>query len=101
MLFVSACYGIDESGALVSEGLKEQTIKAVENVQKVMQMHGADLDDIVQVTIAIVGPSRDTMIVGNVLDDMFDQQPSKMTFGACWLPFGARVSIQATALVEN
>ncbi len=52
-IYVGGQNGIDASGALVSGGVVEQSIRAVENASIALQAAGASLTDVVQWTVLI------------------------------------------------
>jgi len=52
-LYVGGQNGVDESGAVVSDDVAEQSVRAVENVAIALEAAGATLGDVVQWTVLI------------------------------------------------
>ncbi len=51
LVFVSGQVGVNKSGRVVSPDVAKQTEQTIKNVRAVLRHVGADLDDIVKVTV--------------------------------------------------
>ncbi|HVO22663.1 MAG TPA: RidA family protein [Candidatus Margulisiibacteriota bacterium] len=101
-VFCSGQIGLDPAtGALVTGGVEAETNRVLENLRAVLAAAGATLDGVVRTTIYLVdladfGPVNE--IYARYFRPPF---PARATVGVGALPRGARVEIDAIALIEG
>ena len=101
-LFLSGQIGLDPStGALVTGGVAAETERVLENLRAVLAAAGAGLDDVVRTTIYLID-LNDFGTVNEVYARFFRAPfPARATVGVAALPRGARVEIDAIAVMGN
>jgi len=101
-LWVSGQIGLDPaSGTLVSGGTVEETKRVLDNLRAVIAAAGGSLDDIVRTTIYLVDLA-DFARVNEVYAGYFTAPfPARATVGVAALPRGARVEIDAIAVLSE
>jgi 2-iminobutanoate/2-iminopropanoate deaminase len=99
-LFCSGQIGLDPAtGGLVAGGVEAETNRVLENLRAVLAAAGATLDSIVRTTIYLVDLA-DFGRVNEIYARCFRAPfPARATVGVAALPRGARVEIDAIALV--
>ena len=100
-LFCSGQIGLDPTtGQLVSGGVMAEAEQVLANLAAVLQAAGGSLDDVVRTTIYLVDLGDFTR-VNELYAARFHQPfPARATVGVAALPRGARVEIDAIALVR-
>jgi len=87
-IFVSGQIPLIPGTSIIPEGIEAQTERALENVKAVLESEGADMSDIVEVTV--------------FLTDMNDfQAMNKVYAGFFSEPYPVRAAVQAAALPKN
>ena len=101
MVFVSGQIGIDPgSGALVDGDVHEQTALALRHVAAVLAAAGARLEHVVKTTVYLTDLPGDFPAMNAVYGHAFSgHAPARATVGVLALPLGARVEIEAIAVV--
>jgi len=101
-LFVSGQIGLNpSSGELVAGGVVAETTRVLDNLHEVLNAAGASLDDVVRTTIYLVDLS-DFGRVNEAYAAFFRAPyPARATVGVAALPRGARVEIDAIAVVPS
>ena len=101
-LFVSGQIGLNpSSGELVTGGVVAETTRVLDNLREVLNAAGASLDDVVRTTIYLVDLS-DFGRVNEAYAAFFRAPyPARATVGVAALPRGARVEIDAIAVVPS
>jgi 2-iminobutanoate/2-iminopropanoate deaminase len=101
-LFVSGQIGLNpSSGELVAGGVVAETTRLLDNLREVLNAAGASLDDVVRTTIYLVDLS-DFGRVNEAYAAFFRAPyPARATVGVAALPRGARVEIDAIAVVPS
>ncbi|MBI4515110.1 MAG: RidA family protein [Deltaproteobacteria bacterium] len=101
-LFCSGQIGLDPlTGTLVSGAVVAETEQVLANLAAVLQAAGGSLADVVRTTIYLVDLS-DFARVNEVYAAHFRQPyPARATVGVASLPRGARVEIDAIALLAG
>lgn len=101
VLFVSGQLGVDpESGALVDDDVRAQTALALRHVAAILAAAGAGLAHVVKTTVYLTDLSGDFPAVNEVYGHAFSgHAPARATVGVLALPLGARVEIEAIAVV--
>ena len=101
-LFLSGQIGLDPaSGELVSGGVVAEAQRVLENLQAVLIAAGASLDDVVRTTIYLVDLA-DFAPVNEVYARFLRAPfPGRATVGVASLPRGARIEIDAIAILKS
>ena len=101
-LFLSGQIGLDPvTGDLVAGGVVVETERVLANLQAVLEAAGASLRDVVRTTIYLADLG-DFPRVNEIYAGCFEQPyPARATVGVAALPRGARVEIDAIALLGN
>ena len=80
-IFVAGTLSTDEQGNRVGSTIEEQTVRTLENIQKILEEAGADLDDIVKATVYLSDYSlfeRYNRVYSRYFSD---PKPTRMTCG--------------------
>ena len=103
VVFVSGQLGVDpESGALVDGDVRDQTALALRHVAAVLAAAGAGLEHVVKTTVYLTDLSGDFPAMNEVYGHAFSgYAPARATVGVLALPLGARVEIEAVAVVPS
>ena len=99
-IFCSGQVALDQaSGELVGGSVAEQTRRAMDNLEAVLQEAGATFDDVVKVT-AYLTDINDFAEFNEVYAEYFsDKPPARATVGVAALPKGAQVEVECLARV--
>jgi 2-iminobutanoate/2-iminopropanoate deaminase len=88
------------SGKLVEGSIREQTIRAMENLRAVLTASGTDFSKVVKTTVFLDDLSNFAQF-NEVYAEYFPKDPpARSTFQVGGLPLGAKVEIEMVALVE-
>jgi 2-iminobutanoate/2-iminopropanoate deaminase len=100
MLFLSGQIPLDpRTGELVQGGIEEQARRVLENLRAVLAAGGAGLEDVVKTTV-FLADLADFAKVNEVYAKYFGATPpARSTVQVAALPRGARVEIDAIAVV--
>ena len=103
VVFVSGQLGVDpESGALVDGDVRVQTALALRHVAAILAAAGARLEHVVKTTVYLTDLSGDFPAMNEVYGRAFSgHAPARATVGVLALPLGARVEIEAIAVVPT
>jgi 2-iminobutanoate/2-iminopropanoate deaminase len=103
VVFVSGQLGIDPAaGELVGDDVRDQTATALRHVATILTAAGAGLGDVVKTTIYLADLAGDFAAVNEVYAHAFSgHAPARATVGVALLPLGARVEIEAVAVVPE
>lgn len=103
VVFVSGQLGIDPAGGeLVGDDVRDQTVTALRHVATILAASGAGLGDVVKTTIYLADLAGDFAAVNEVYGHAFSgHAPARATVGVAALPLGARVEIEAVAIVPE
>jgi 2-iminobutanoate/2-iminopropanoate deaminase len=98
LVFTAGQIGLDPgTAAMAGPGIKEQTVRALENLKAVLAAAGFDLSRVLKTTIYLVHP-EDFSAVNEIYAGYFkDQPPARTTVFVSALPKGALVEIEAVA----
>ena len=101
MLFCSGQIGLDPAtGQLVSPDVAGQTRRALDNLGAVLAEGGAGFDRVVKTTIFLTD-INDFATVNEVYSGYFKENPpARSTVAVAGLPKGARVEVEALAVIE-
>jgi 2-iminobutanoate/2-iminopropanoate deaminase len=99
-VFASGQLGLEvATGRLVPGGIGPETRQVCENLKAILEAAGSSLDRVVKVTIYMVDLGE-LMAMNRVFSEYFPvDPPARTTFQCVALVGGARVEIEATAMV--
>jgi 2-iminobutanoate/2-iminopropanoate deaminase len=99
-LFTAGQVGFDPgSGELVDGGIAEQTLRVLQNLRAILRAGGTDLSAVVKTTVYLVDMA-DFALMNEVYAEIFgDHRPARSTVAVAALPRGARVEIEAIAML--
>ncbi len=99
MVFVSGQLGLDETtGAFVEGGVREQTEKALRNMQAILEAAGAGMDDVTVCTV-FLKDMNDFVAMNEVYAGFFaTNPPSRAAFEVARLPKDGLVEISCIAV---
>jgi 2-iminobutanoate/2-iminopropanoate deaminase len=100
LVFTAGQVGLDpSSGALVPGGIRAETARALENLEAVLQAAGAGLASVVKMSVYLVDLGE-FPAMNEVYGGAFDgAPPARSTVQVAGLPLGARVEIDAVAVL--
>ena len=102
MVFVSGQVPIDPAtGALVTGGIREQTGRAIANLEAILAAAGASLRTVVKTTVFLADLGEFTEMNAVYADRFGPEPPARSTVEVSRLPKDARVEIEALALVAE
>jgi 2-iminobutanoate/2-iminopropanoate deaminase len=98
LVFCSGQVALDAgSGELVGESVADQTRRAMDNLQAVLEAAGTSFDKVVKVT-AYLTDMNDFVEFNGVYGEYFKgDPPARATVGVAGLPKGARVEVECIA----
>jgi 2-iminobutanoate/2-iminopropanoate deaminase len=102
LLFLSGQIPLDpQSGTLVEGGIEAETRQVMANLEGVLNAAGASFDNVVRTTIYLVDLD-DFGRVNEIYAQCFSAPfPARATVGVAALPRGARVEIDAVAVLRE
>ena len=101
-LYTAGQVGFDPAtGELVDEGIAEQTARVLENLRAILQAAGLDLAHVVKTTVFLVDMADFTAMNEVYARTFGDHRPARSTVAVAALPRGARVEIEAVAVLER
>ena len=90
-----------ETGEFVAGGIAEQTERVLKNLAAVLEAAGSGLDQVVKTTV-FLADMKEFSGMNEVYATFFSEPPpARATVAAAGLPRGARVEIEAVALVSE
>ncbi len=101
IVWVSGQLGIDPAdGALVGDDVGEQTALVLRHVAAILAEAGGGLEHVVKTTVYLTDLAVDFPAMNAVYGRAFaDSAPARATVGVAALPLGARVEIEAVAVI--
>ena len=102
LIFTAGQIAIDPQtpGKLVAGGIKEQTQQVIKNLSAILEAAGSDLSHVIKTTVYMVDLSE-FAAMNEIYAQHFGQAlPARATLQAAALPLGARLEIEAIALVK-
>ena len=100
MIFVSGEVGREESGRIVSGGFDSEVRRCFANLGFALQRAGAGFKDVVRIT-AYVKDLTDYPAYAEIRNEIFGTEwPASATVGVADLLLGARIEIDALAIVR-
>jgi 2-iminobutanoate/2-iminopropanoate deaminase len=98
LVFVAGQLGIDpESGEVVGDGITEQTERAMQNVQAILEEAGSGLEKVLKTSIFLVDLGDFAAMNEVYARYLTEPFPARATVQIGALPSGARVEIEAVA----
>jgi len=103
VVYVSGQVPVDPTtGVLVEGEVGEQTALAIRHVAAILAAAGASLQDVVKTTVYLTDLKGDFGEMNEVYAAAFgDHAPARATVGVASLPLGARVEIEAVAIIPR
>ena len=100
-IYVSGQIPIDpQTGEFAGEDIQTQTRQSLTNIKNILQAAGADMMDVVKTTV-LLADIQDFSSMNEVYAEFFTEPyPARAAFQAAALPKGARVEIEAVAVVK-
>jgi enamine deaminase RidA (YjgF/YER057c/UK114 family) len=99
MIFVSGEVGRDASGAIVGGGFEAEARQCFANLEAALRRAGASFKDVVRIT-AYVKDLADYPVYARVRGEVFaDTWPASASVGVSDLLLGARLEVDAVAVV--
>jgi 2-iminobutanoate/2-iminopropanoate deaminase len=100
LVFVAGQLGVAlETGELAGPGIVEQTDRVMRNLGQILQAAGSSLDKLVKTTIYLLDLADFTAMNEVYARHVGEQPPARATIAVSQLPSGARVEIEAIAVV--
>jgi 2-iminobutanoate/2-iminopropanoate deaminase len=102
LLFTAGQVGFDPAtGELVDGGISEQTERVLANIRAILEAERLDLSTVVKTTVYLVDMA-DFAAMNTVYAKVFgDHRPARSTVAVAALPRGARVEIDAVAVLPS
>jgi 2-iminobutanoate/2-iminopropanoate deaminase len=103
MVFASGQVPVDPAtGALEGDDVGTQTRRVLANLRAVLEGGGASLRDVVKTTVFLTDLAADFGTMNAVYAEVFaGHAPARSTVGVAALPLGARVEIEAVAVIDE
>ncbi len=103
MVFVSGQLGIDPAtGELVAADVREQAAVALRHLATILAAAGATMGDVAKTTVYLTDLAGDFAAMNEVYATAFTgHAPARATVGVSRLPLGARVEVEAVALIAS
>ncbi|WP_456455451.1 Rid family detoxifying hydrolase [Thermovibrio sp.] len=100
LIFVSGQLGIDPSSGELLSGFKEQSLRALENVRRVVEAAGGSRCSIVRIVVYLTEIDKFKEF-NEVYSDFFKRcpvKPTRVAVGVKELPLGALVEVECIAV---
>ena len=103
IVWVSGQLGIDPAeGTLVADDVSQQTALVLRHIAAILAEAGGGLRDVVKTTVYLTDLSDDFPAMNEVYGHAFaGSAPARATVGVAALPLGARVEIEAVAVIRR
>ncbi len=88
------------TGKMVEGGIEAQTRRALENLQAVLEAAGAGLDSVLKTTVFLHDMGEFAAMNGVYAEFFPENPPARSAVQVAALPLGARVEIEAVAVVK-
>jgi 2-iminobutanoate/2-iminopropanoate deaminase len=102
LIFTAGQIALDPaSGKLVEGGIEAQTRQVLTNLKHILEAGGAGLETVVKTTV-FLADMGEFAALNNVYAEFFGEaMPARSTVQVAALPLGARVEIEAVALLRG
>jgi 2-iminobutanoate/2-iminopropanoate deaminase len=103
LVFCSGQIPVDpQSGDVIESGVRDQTLRCLENLAAVCAAAGAQLGDAVRLTVYATDLAGDWAEINEAYGSYFaDEPPARAAVGVAALPKGARVEIDAIVALPD
>jgi 2-iminobutanoate/2-iminopropanoate deaminase len=102
LLFTAGQVGFDPAtGELVDGGIAEQTARVLQNVRAILTAEGLELSNVVKTTVFLVDMAEFAEMNAVYAEAFGDHRPARSTVAVAALPRGARVEIDAVAVLPS
>jgi 2-iminobutanoate/2-iminopropanoate deaminase len=102
LLFTAGQVGFDPAtGELVDGGITEQTERVLQNIRAILAAERLDLSSVVTTTVYLVDMADFTAMNTVYAAAFGDHRPARSTVAVAALPRGARVEIDAVAVLPS
>ena len=100
-IYVSGQIPIDpKTGEFAGTDIQTQTRQSLTNIKNILQSAGADMKNVVKTTV-LLADIADFTAMNEVYAEFFEEPyPARAAFQAAALPKGAKVEIEAIAVVD-
>lgn len=100
-LYVSGQLPIDpQTGKLCQGSIEECTRQALENLKAILGEAGGTLDNVVKTTVFLADLSDFAAANGVYAESFSEPFPARSAFQVAALPLGARIEIEAIAIID-
>ncbi len=89
------------TGKMVEDNIETQTRRALENLQAVLEAAGAGLDSVLKTTVFLQDMGEFAAMNGVYAEFFSENPPARSAVEVAALPLGARVEIEAVAVVKD
>jgi 2-iminobutanoate/2-iminopropanoate deaminase len=89
------------TGQMVEGGIEDQTRRALSNVSAVLEAAGTSLSNVVKTTVFLADMSEFKAMNGVYAEFFPAAPPARSAVQAAALPLGARIEIEAVAIVKS
>ncbi len=89
------------TGKMVEDNIETQTRRALENLQAVLKAAGAGLDSVLKTTVFLQDMGEFAAMNGVYAEFFSENPPARSAVEVAALPLGARVEIEAVAVVKD
>lgn len=100
-VFVSGQVPLDPDGRLVAGGIAEQTARSLANVGAILEAAGSGLANVVKTTVYMTDLSEFGEMNAIYAEAFGSHAPARATVQVAALPAGARVEIDAIAIIDR
>ena len=101
-LFTAGQVGFDPAtGELVDGGITEQTERVLQNIRAILEAAGLDMASVVKTTVYLVDMAEFAAMNAVYARGFGEHRPARSTVAVAALPRGARVEIDATAVLPS
>lgn len=101
-LFTAGQVGFDPAtGELVDGGITEQTERVLQNIRAILEAAGLDMASVVKTTVYLVDMAEFAAMNAVYARAFGEHRPARSTVAVAALPRGARVEIDATAVLPS
>ena len=100
-LFMSGQIPLDPKTGQLVDGIDAQTHQVFTNLRGVAQAAGADLNDIVKLSILLIDLNDFAKVNEIMASYMSAPYPARATYQVAALPRGARIEIEATLIIPG
>ncbi len=100
LVFTAGQVGLDPETKKLMEGVQEQTRRAIQNIEAILDVAGTSLDRVVKTTV-FLQDMNDFAAMNEIYAQYFpENQPARSTVQVAKLPLGALVEIETIAFVD-